>query len=168
MTDTENFIEICDLTTNIAGLEKNSLKSLSRKQNLQVARMVASMIARLEEGISHSVISKVIRRHRTLIYHYEKTHPDNYCWKKYRDLYNKVHNAYRQVDSHKKTFLDKNFMKRYLKKNGVSESKKGEVFILVKSGKVGCLISTSFMDFSNQLENIKVALKEFKFKIEIK
>tara|TARA_R100001443_G_scaffold101091_1_gene108852 strand:- start:2018 stop:2524 length:507 start_codon:yes stop_codon:yes gene_type:complete len=168
MTDRENFQEICDLTTAIAGFKKDSLRLKSRKQNLQVARMVASMIARLEEGISHSVIAKVLLRHRTLIYHYEKMHPGNFMWKKYRDLYKKVHNAYRQIDSHKKTFLDKNYMKRFLKKNGVSESRKAEVYILVKSGAVGCLIATSFMDFSNQLENIKVALKEYKYRIEIK
>ena len=42
-----------------------------------------------------------------------------------------------------------------------------EVQILVKSGKVGCTIKTSYMDFSNQLENIKLALNNANYKFQI-
>ena len=51
MTEKENFIQICDLTTSIVGLEKGSLSLKSRKQSLQIPRMVAAMVARIEEKI---------------------------------------------------------------------------------------------------------------------
>ena len=58
-------------------------------------------------------------------------------------------------------------MKSYLLKNGVKESPKNEAQILIKSGRVGAIISTSYMDFSNQLENIKFALRDYKYEMQI-
>lgn len=149
------------------GLEKGSLALKSRKQNLQVPRMVASMVARIEDKIPHTIIADVLNRHRTLVYHYEKMHKGNYVWKKYRDAFNKVYIAYKKMESEKKIFVDKYRMKEYLLKNGVKQSEKNEVRIMIKSGKVGVIIVTSYMDFSNQLENIKFALEDYKYKMEI-
>ena len=156
MTEKDNFIQICNLTTSIVGLEKGSLALKSRKQKLQIPRMVASIIGRLEEGISHTIISEVLNRHRTLVYHYEKMHKGNYVWKKYRDVFNKVYMAYKKIENGKKIFIDKYHMKEFLLKNGVKQSAKNEVNIMIRSGKVGVVIITSYMDFSNQLENIKL------------
>jgi len=167
MTERDNFIQICDLTTNLMGLEKGSLALKSRKQHLQIPRMVASMVARIEDKIPHTIIADVLNRHRTLVYHYEKMHQGNYIWKKYRDAFNKVYIAYKKMESEKKIFVDKYRMKEYLLSNGVQQSKKSEVRIKILSGKVGVIITTSYMDFSNQLENIKFALQEYKYKMEI-
>jgi hypothetical protein len=167
MTERDNFIQICNLTTSLMGLEKGSLALKSRKQNLQVPRMVASMVARIEDKIPHTIIADVLNRHRTLVYHYEKMHKGNYVWKKYRDAFNKVYIAYKKMESEKKIFVDKYRMKEYLLKNGVKQSEKNEVRIMIKSGKVGVIIVTSYMDFSNQLENIKFALEDYKYKMEI-
>ena len=44
---------------------------------------------------------------------------------------------------------------------------KNEVRIMLKSGRIGVMITTSYMDFSNQLENIKFALRDYKYEMEI-
>ena len=58
-------------------------------------------------------------------------------------------------------------MKRFLLNNGVEENAKLEANILIISGKAKTIISTSYMDFSNQLEKIKFALKEYKYEMQI-
>ena len=75
--------------------------------------------------------------------------------------------AYTQIENSKKVFVDKYYMKEYLLKNGVKENVKNEVRIMLKSGRVGVVITTSYMDFSNQLENIKFALRDYKYEMEI-
>ena len=167
MTSKDNFIHICNLTTSVMGLPKGSLADKSRKQHLQIPRMVASVIGRIEEGISHAIIAEVINRHRASIYHYEKCHQGNYTWEKYRDIFNLVYMTYKQIEQSKKVFIDKYYMKEFLLKNGVKESPKLEAQIMIKSGEVDIVINTSYMDFSNQLENIKFALKEYKYEMQI-
>ena len=167
MTPKDNFIHICNLTTNVMGLPKGALALKTRKQEVQIPRMVAAVIGRIEENISHSVIAKVIDRHRASIYHYEKCHQSNYAWEKYRDIFNKVYMSYRQIEQSKKVFIDRHYMKDYLLKNGVKENVKDEVKIMLKSGRIGVVIKTSYMDFSNQLENIKFALRDYKYEMEI-
>jgi len=52
-------------------------------------------------------------------------------------------------------------------KNGVKESPKNEAQILIKSDRIEVIISTSYMDFSNQLENVKFALRDYKYEMQI-
>ena len=168
MTSKDNFIQICDLTTNVMGLTKGALSFKSRILDLQIPRMVACVIARKEEEIHRKVIADVLNRDRTLIYHYEKTHKNNYAWKKYRDVFNKVYKAYKKLDDDKEEFISASHIKKYLLSNGVTENKKEEVTIVLKSKKVTVEIYTSYFDFSKQLENVKLALKNYKYSIEIK
>ena len=167
MTAKDNFKHICNLTTSVMGLRKGSLAYKSRKTELQIPRMVAAVIGRIEENISHSVIAEVINRHRASIYHYEKCHQGHYTWEKYREVFNKVYMAYKQIEQSKKVFIDRYYMKEFLLKNGVKENAKDEVRIMLKSGRIGVVIITSYLDFSNQLENIKFALKDYKYEMEI-
>ena len=46
MTAKDNFIHICNLTTSVMGLRKGSLAYKSRKQEVQIPRMVAAVIGR--------------------------------------------------------------------------------------------------------------------------
>jgi len=167
MTAKDNFIHICNLTTSVMGLRKGSLAYKSRKTELQIPRMVAAVIGRTEEGINHSIIAEVLNRHRASIYHYEKCHQGHYTWEKYRDIFNKVYMAYKQIEQSKNVFVDKYYMKEFLLKNGIKESPKNEAQILIKSGRISAIISTSYMDFSNQLENVKFALRDYKYEMEI-
>ena len=167
MTPKDNFIHICNLTTTVMGLRKGSLAFKTRKLDIQIPRMVAAVIGRIEEHISHSIIAEVLSRHRASIYHYEKCHQSNYSWEKYRDIFNKVYMAYKQIEQSKKVFIDRYYMKEFLLKNGVKEAVNSNVLLKVKSDKVECVIKTSYFDFSNQLENIKLALKNYHFTVNI-
>ena len=168
MTEEFNFKCICSLTTRVLGFPDGSLSTKSRKRPLQAARAVASYIARTEEDINRSIIGKVLNRDRSLIYHYEKTHKKFFstCLV-YRNIFNKVYKAYLDIDGTKEIFTDKDFMKSYLLKNGVSEKLKSDVKIKIKSGKTTCIIKTNYFDFSNQLENVKFALKNYNYSVKI-
>jgi|TARA_R110001583_G_scaffold43573_2_gene138687 hypothetical protein len=168
MTEEYNFKSICNLTTKLLGLPDDALALKSRKRPLQVARAIAGYIGRTEEDINQKIIGKVLNRDRTLIYHYENTHKTNYAnCSIYRDTFNKVYKAYKDIDGIKEVFIDGDFMKSYLLKNEVVETLNPEVILEVKSGQVKCKIKTSYFDFSNQLEIIKLALKNYHYTIKI-
>ena len=168
MTEEYNFRNICNLTTKLLGLPDDALALKSRKRPLQVARAIAGYIGRTEEDINQKIIGKVLNRDRTLIYHYENTHKINYAnCSIYRDTFNKVYKAYKDIDGIKEVFIDGDFMKSYLLKNEVVETLNPEVILEVKSGQVKCKIKTSYFDFSNQLEIIKLALKNYHYTIKI-
>ena len=168
MTEEYNFKTLCNLTTSVLGLPKGSLALKSRKRPLQVARAVAGYIARTEENIHRSIIVKGLNRHRSLIYHYELRHKPLYkSCPIYRDTFNRVYKAHKDIGGVKEFFLDKDFMKSYLLRNGIKEAADSNVLLEVTSGQVTCVIKTSYFDFSNQLENIKLALKNYHFTIKI-
>ena len=168
MTEEYNFKNLCDLTTSVLGLPKGSLALKSRKRPLQVARAIAGYIARSEEDIHRTVIGRVLNRNRSLIYHYEKTHKGNYAsCPVYRKAFNLIFKAYKDIGGTKEVFLDNNFMKHHLLKNGVEEVLNPDVLLEVKSGQAVCVIKTSYFDFSNQLENVKLALKNYHFTVKI-
>ena len=168
MTEEFNFKCICSLTTRVLGFPDGSLSTKSRKRPLQVARAAASYIARSEEDIHRTIIGKVLNRDRSLIYHYEHTHKKQYstCIV-YRNTFNKIYKAYMDIDGTKEIFTDKDFMKGYLLKNGISEKLNSDVKLEIKSGKVSCIIKTTYFDYSNQLENVKFALTNYHYTVNI-
>ena len=168
MTEEDNFKNLCNLTTRVLGLPDGSLALKSRKRPLHVARSAAAYIGVTEENIHRKIIGKCLNRDRSLIYHYEKTHKPNYATCiVYRNTFNKIYSAYKKLDKTLKVFLDDDFLKHYLLKNGVVESDKSQVYIEIKSGESICIIKTSYFDFSNQLENIKLALKKYQFMVKV-
>jgi len=168
MREKENFTNLCNLTTIVLGLPKDSLALKSRKQNLMIGRSIASVISRMEDYTKRETIAEVLNRDRTLIYHYEKKHKENYAtWLQYRNAFNKVYIAYKNFETSQKVFLNDDFLKAHLLKNGVSENTKSQVLLEVKSGKAMCIVKTSYFDFSNQLKNIKLALKDYHYDLNI-
>lgn len=160
---------ICDLTTSVLGLHKGSLSHKSRKQDLNIARQVAAYIGLKEEGIHPKTIAEGLKRDRSLIYHYKKNHKKNYATSNvYRNCFNKLYKAYKDIHGTKDVFFDNDLMKQHLLKNGVIETLKPEVLLEIKSGQSICVIKTSYFQFSNQLENVKFALKNYHFTINIK
>jgi len=168
MTAEDNFKNLCSLTTRVLGLPDGSLASKTRRSELQIPRSVASVIAMMVDDIHPLVIAKVIKRDRCSVYHYRNTHKANYANKeKYRNVFNKIYRSYKDLDGTKDFFLDKDFMKSYLLKHGVKETLESNVLLEVHSGQVKCIIKTSYFDFSNQLENVKLALKNYHFTVKI-
>ena len=168
MNQESDFKNLCNLTTNVLGLRKGSLALKSRKQEFQVARMIASIIARSEYKTNRSVIAKVINRDRSLIYHYEKKHSINYAsFPKYRDIFNKVHNSFTTIEDSKKVFTSIFKLREHLRKNNVLDSNKHQVIVRLVSGKVGLDVKLSYRDFSKQLELIKESLNGYKYDSQI-
>ena len=168
MTEENNFKALCDLTTSVLGFAKGSLATKSRKRPLQVARSVAAYLGRTEEDIHRTIIGKVLNRNRSLIYHYERTHKGNYATCAiYRNTFNAIYKAYKDIGGEKLFFLNGDFMKTHLLKKGVKETLDFNVILEVKSGQVKCKIKTSYFDFSNQLENVKLALTNYHFTVKI-
>ena len=168
MTAEDNFKNLCNLTTRVLGLPDGSLALNTRRSEVQIPRSVASVIARMVDDTHPLVIAKVIKRNRCSVYHYQNTHKSNYAnWERYRDTFNTVYKAYKNINGSKDFFLDKDFMKSYLLKNGVTEVLNSDILLEVASGQVKCIIKTSYLDFSNQLENIKLALKNYHYTVKI-
>ncbi len=168
MTEELNFKAICNLTTRVLDIPKGALALRSRKRPLQIARSVAAYIGRTEEDIHRAIIGKVLNRDRTLVYHYESRHKQIYrsCGK-YRDTFNKVYKAYKDIDNEKEIFIRGDHMKRHLLKSGVTETKNPDVLIEVKSGEAKCTINTSYFKFSEQLEIIKLAMTNYHYTVKI-
>ena len=165
-TDKEKFEHICELTTTLAGLRKGSLSFKSRKHEIQLPRLVASNIALLSQ-IHHRTIADVLRRDRSLIYHYEKTHQANYTsWAAYRRMFNLVYTSFKDIEEARPVFKDSKGMKRYLL-DFVEESEPHHVEILITSGVVACKIHTNFFNFSKVLKNLKFVLSNYNHSIDI-
>jgi hypothetical protein len=166
ITDKEKFEYICNLTTSLVGLRKGALAFKTRKQEIQLPRLVASNIGRLS-GIHQRAIADVLKRDRSLIYHYENQHSANYTsWNDYREMFNLVYKAFQEVEESKPAFKDSRGMKRHLLEF-VEESEPYQVEILIRSGSVGCKIKTSYVKFSYILKNIKFALANFRHSIDV-
>ena len=166
ITDKKEVKELCDIATNIVGLEKGSLISKSRKEPYTLARSVVSNIC-LHNGLHFETIAKVLNRDRTSIYHYKKRHEHNFkTWVQYRTLFTKVFNTYKESKKEQKTFLNNQDLRTHLFRNGVNTSE-GNIYIIVKSALLKTSIRTSYKDFSNTLENIRIALIDYQYKIDV-
>ena len=168
MIEEQNFKNLCNLTTSILGLRKGSLAYKSRQQKYQIPRSVASVIARMIDDIHPNIIAKEIKRDRVSIYHYEKCHESNYkSFPKYREIFNKVYNAYSNIKHSKRTFADLGHLKQYLKEHGITNSNKHQTTIRITSGKVQADVKVSYRDFYDQLEKCKFALTDCNYNLEI-
>jgi len=166
ITDTKEVKDLCNIATEIVGLEQGSLPSLTRKEPYALARQVVANIC-LSQGIHFVTIAKVLNRDRSNIYHYKKNHTVNFkTWIEYRRLFTKVFNVYKDSKKEQKTFLTTQDLRSHLLSNGVNTST-GEVYIVVKSGVLTTSINTSYKDFSNQLENIRIALVDYQYKLDV-
>ena len=168
MIEEINFKILCDLTTNLVGLRKGSLSYKSREQKYQVPRAVASVVARMIDETHRLTIAKELKRDRSLIYHYEKMHKSNYrSFPKYREVFNKIYNAYSNIQGAKRTFVDTRQLEIYLRDNGVENSDKHQTTIKVTSGMVEYDIKVSYKDFYDQLEKCKFVLTDCNYNLEI-
>ena len=168
MTEELNFKAICDLTTRVMGLPNGSLVFKNRTRNIQTARSVASYIGLTEENIPRAVIAEVLERDRSVSYHYERTHKKNFkqC-NVYRNTFTKIYKEYKDIDGEKEIFITSKHMKNYLLQNKVYESRNSDVKLKVESGNAQCIIHTTYFDFSNQIENVKLALENYHYTIKI-
>jgi hypothetical protein len=164
----DNFKTLCDLTTSLMGLRKGSLAFKSRKSELQIPRAVASVVARMVDDTHPTIIAKEIKRDRVSVWHYEKMHQSNYSTReRYRDCFNKIYNAYTNIQGAKRTFSDTFHLRHHLREQGVKHSANPQTTIKITSGDVGVDIKVSYKDFYNQLELCKLALRDCNYNLDI-
>ena len=163
-----NFKTLCQMTTNMLELPEGSLADKSRREELQIPRMVVSVVSKMIDNTHFNIIASGINRDRTLINYYMKMHKSNYrSFPKYRDMFNKIYNAYKDIQGAKRTFADKYHLREHLRQGGVRHSTNPQTTIRVKSGKVKIDIKVSYRDFSNQLELCKLALTDCNYNINV-
>ena len=168
MTDREKFETICNLTTNLVGLRQGSLAKKTRKETIHIPRMVAALIGRLTKDIHPTIIADVLERDRTSVLHYEKSHKHNYAsFPLYRNMFNKVYNAYVEMEKFKLIFESRDELGRYLIRSGVKIVAKPQVRIKVKSGNARYIVPTNYLDFSNNINIIRESLKDYDYSIDI-
>ena len=168
MNKEENFKNLCNLTTNLVGLPKGSLALKCRKIKYQVPRMVAAMIARLEDKTHRDIIAKVLDRNRTSVNHYERCHSSNYSsFPLYRETFIKVFNAYTEIKNAKLTFIDLYNLQEHLRNNKIHDSLNHQTTIRIVSGKLVKDVKVSYKDFYKQLELCKLALQNYQHEIEV-
>tara|TARA_R110002020_G_scaffold442778_1_gene653973 strand:+ start:251 stop:760 length:510 start_codon:yes stop_codon:yes gene_type:complete len=164
----ENFENLCNLATSLLGMDKGALTYKSRKQYFQVPRAVVSVIARMEDKTHREVIAKVLKRDRTSVNHYERTHLANYAsFPLYRDTFNQIYNAYVDLKNSKKKFADIHQFKDFLRENDIDDSSNHQTTIRIRSGRFTVAVNVSYRDFYNKLELCKLALQDYQHEIEI-
>ena len=158
----DNFNNVCNLTIKLLELPADALESKSRKHEYQVARSVASCVSRMLDGTHQNVIAKRLKRDRTLIYHYDKKHNGDYkSFPLYRKAFDRVYNAYSDIQNARLKFRDINHLQDHIKKFGIRHSS-GIInqSIRIKAGDLVMDIMLSYKDFYNQLELCKLALRD--------
>lgn len=167
ITDQDIFKDICDLTCEVVGLKRGSLKQRSRKHEIHIPRLVASYIARSECTIPYHIIAKGINRDRSLIYHYESSHKNNFASSaKYRRIFTAVYTRYKGIIESKLTFKTSGEMKKHIMEF-TKDVMAPQIFIIVTSGNVKCVIKTDYSNFAKSLKNVKIALLNYSHTIDI-
>ena len=168
MSEKEEFINICNITTNILDLPKDSLSLKNRDRPIVLGREVAGVIG-LKQGIHRTVIAKVLNRNRTAIYHYERNHETWFSYySPYRQAYLKVLKVYKAIEDKRKQFIDRLHLRHFIKELGLSNSQHPDVNITIKSGEISYDIFSDCFNFSNDMEILKDALNGYKCKINYK
>jgi transcription-repair coupling factor (superfamily II helicase) len=164
----EYFNNLCQMVTNMLELPEGSLASKSRKKQLQVPRMVVSVVSNMLDETHFNIIANGINRDRSLIFYYMKMHKSNLrSYPEYRKLFNEVYNKYLNIKQSKKTFIDMLHLRHHLNSFGIKNSEKEQITIRIKSGEVGVDIKVSYLDLSFQLELINLAMKDCNYKLNL-
>jgi len=168
MTDREKFETICDLTTQIVGLQQGSLAYKTRKQEVLVPRMVATVIGIMTKDIHPTIIAEIIKKDRTSVLHYMSCHKSNYAsFPYYRNTFNKVYNAFTEAEKIKVVLSSRDEICRLLIDAGIKISAKPQVKIKITSGKANYTLPTTYLEFSKNIDIIKQSLTEVDYSTEI-
>jgi len=162
LTDEQEVKDISEIATQICGLERGSLSEKSRESKFSLPRTVVSNIARIDKCIHFNIIAKVLNRDRCSIYHYQKIHKDNYrTWKEYRELFNRVYEAYTDLRESKKKFADVQDLRAHIIRAGIIFSDSPSVFIDVNTDMFATSINTDYKYLSHNMEIIRIAMQGY-------
>ena len=164
----DNFKDICKLTAITLDIPEHNLYIQCRKAEWIIPRYVACMIDRIEGGIKHGIIAKVLNKNRGTIYYYERKHTKYYkYWAEYRNSFNKVLIAYKNIENNKKVFKSNQEFRSFLFHNNLGDPDATDLLIDLKSGSASTIIKSSYYGFSNLMKNIKFTLQDYKYEWQI-
>jgi len=164
ITDDKIVNEMLNKAVEVFDLPLPALLGTSRKQEIHLARMCVSNLARVENKIHYNTIAECLKKDRTSIYHYEKMHENLYgTWRVYRDKFNKLYNS---VYTNEKRKITRSEITQILKKNEIIQEK-GAVTLWIKSGRVNYKFRTTYSGMCENSEKIKKLLSNFDITIDI-
>lgn len=141
-----------------------ALLGRSRRQEIHLARMCVSNLARVENKIHYNTIAECLKKDRSSIYHYEKMHENLYgTWAIYRDKFNKLYNS---VYKNEKRKITRSEITQILKKNDLVQEN-GAVTLYIKSGRVNYKFRTTYSGMCENSEKIKNLLADYDITIDI-
>mgnify|MGYP003633531266 CR=1 FL=1 len=157
--------DILNKAVEVFNIPLRTLKSKTRRQPVQIARMVVSNICSLENKIHHTDICPELNRDRTSIYHYEKMHASNFAtFPLYRDAYNTLYN---QLYTNPLPLLTELGIKNILDGAGLTGNE-GKISIIISSGLAKYTISENNASFSRTSAILQELLKGYYHQIDIK
>ena len=172
ITDVDEVEKMVIIAEKLCNLPPQSLCRRVRTHDILMPRMVVSNIARYEREIHYSTIAEVLNHDRCSIYHYEKTHEQNYkYWTDYRNLFNNIVTSisdYKKSNTIDNTIKENKDLKNYILDNTtIKENKAGKVFISVKLNDLHTDIQTNYRDFSSTLKKIQYCMSDYNAKIDV-
>tara|TARA_R100000231_G_scaffold96171_1_gene71996 strand:+ start:212 stop:730 length:519 start_codon:yes stop_codon:yes gene_type:complete len=165
ITHEDEIHKLIETTAKVSGIDKMDILNKSRKQNINLARMVACNIARVDKKIHYTTIARVVNRTRSNIYHYERKHKIYYeTWPIYRNLFTQVYNAY---TNKKFLYLSKDMFLKELKKHNIFDVKQIQVRIYITAKNFKHTISSDYKTFTETIEKLKFILADYEHQINI-
>lgn len=169
MTDKEEFKHILDITCKAFNVTKEDIMTKSRKMDLAIARQVAAVIGIKDANIKRDIVAKEINRDRTGMYYYEKKHKEYFDWfQPYRKGYIKVLKEYKNINADKKQFISKAEFNMFIKGIKLNKFTKPDIIITVKYNKYRHDFLSNVFNFTNDMEILKTAFKDYKIKYNYK
>jgi hypothetical protein len=167
MNQINEFNELLTITSEISGIDKESLQSKDRSIEFAIPRAVLAVVSIKDALLKKEVVAKGLNRHRTATYHYLKCHDEFFNYHApYRNCYVKVLKAYKNIDENKKHFVDKKEFKKFIKSLPIKNSKKPDIEIKVKANGFNYIFLSDCFNFTEDVLIIKKYLKGYKYNID--
>lgn len=174
INDEQNVEFLCKLATKICDLPDDILQkkadklTKSKAEKYSVPRAAVAVIARKSLDIHYTVIADILNKDRTSIYHYENKHDNDYMsYPKYKNIFDKIHKTFLDIQSNKKEFDNPGHLRETLKNLGISNDSNGNAKINVTTDDYTVTIKSSFKDLSNNYDLCNNVLSNYKCKIQI-
>jgi hypothetical protein len=157
---------IIDVTCEAFNVNKAELLTKSRKMELAIPRIISAVVGIKEANIKKDTVAEALKRDRTGMYYYLKMHKDYFATHKpYMRGYMKVLKAYKKIDEDCKEFIYKREFNLFIKKMKFKNAKKPDIVITVTCGKYSNSFYSDCFNFTEDIEIIKLAFKDYKHKI---
>lgn len=168
MNELTKIDRVLNITSKVFDIDKDLLKTNSRKNKLNLARQIACVLSIKTLGIHKVKVAKRVNRDRTSMNHYLRNHDDNYNnWKPYRDKYDQIFIKVTKGNK-KNKFLHKNKFNKFVNKIKITFCQTPDMIITVTSGKYKKDFLVGIFNFERDIKTINDAFVKYDYKIDYK